>query len=79
MERVKGLLSGAGYEVVPTLTDEAALAALAGSIDAVIIGGGVEPSSRASLTAEASRRGVPVLAHSGGPQGLVEALGQLLP
>lgn len=79
MARVQRLLGDAGYEVVPTLTDQAAMDALSTSIDAVIIGGGVEPSSRASLAAEAARRGVPVLAHSGGPNGLLEALGRLVP
>ncbi len=77
MERVEALLVGAGYVPVGILTDEAAHdAILARLFDAFVIGGGVEPASRAALKSAfaASQPHRPIVEHFGGAHGLVEHL-----
>lgn len=78
MQRVVSLLGEHGAVVVEALTDEAALEAMAkeSALDAFLIGGGVEASSRPALKEAFARQhpGRPLVEHFGGPQGLVERL-----
>lgn len=48
--------------------------------DALAVGGGVEPASRAALIApfEAAWPGRPIIEHSGGPHGLLDRLHEVL-
>jgi TPP-dependent trihydroxycyclohexane-1,2-dione (THcHDO) dehydratase len=79
MAKVVRLLGDEGFDVTPTLTDEAALQVLeSGAVDAFIIGGGVEVASRPALRELAQRQGVPIVEHAGGPAGLVEALRRMV-
>jgi CheY-like chemotaxis protein len=81
MLRVKGLLESAGHAPLGALTDGEAMSLIHSSApDALLLGGGVEPASRAAL-AEAfreARPGRPVIEHSGGPQGLLERVREAL-
>jgi PleD family two-component response regulator len=82
MERVHGLLESAGYTPIEALTDDAALALMTTMApDALLIGGGVEGTSRRALAAAfaAARPGRPVIEHFGGPTGLLEAMARALP
>lgn len=75
MTKVESLLAAAGLACVAALTDDEALAAIEQeALDALLLGGGVEPSSRARLAAafERMRPGRPVIEHYGGAHGLVE-------
>lgn len=81
MTRVRALLESAGYETLGTLTDEEALRALQSSpCDALLLGGGVETSSRAALSEafRAAKPGRPVIEHFGGPDGLLDHVRQAL-
>jgi predicted TIM-barrel fold metal-dependent hydrolase len=79
MAKVERLLGAQGFEVVPALRDEDALRLLsAGAVQALIIGGGVEADARPPLLALAARLGIPVVQHTGGPVGLVDALSRAL-
>jgi hypothetical protein len=75
MLRAKAILESAGYEHLGALTDSEAIALMnSASPDALLLGGGVEPASRAELAAafRSARLGCPVIEHSGGPRGLLE-------
>lgn len=77
LARVKALLESAGYSHIGALTDERAVALMAEEApDALVIGGGVEQTSREALRAafHAARPGRPVIEHSGGPHGLLDAV-----
>lgn len=84
MARVEALLSSAGYLPVGALTDAQALAHVAAepaaAPDALLLGGGVEPPSRAALAAafRAAWPGRPVIEHVGGPHGLLDHVRQAL-
>ncbi len=81
MARVEALLASAGYRHLGALTDDQALAAIAREApDALLLGGGVEPASRATVSAafRAAWPGRPVIEHVGGPHGLLEHLRQAL-
>jgi hypothetical protein len=63
-----------GHTAVGTHDDNIALAWLAAhTVDALVIGGGVEPASRAALVSACKERGVKPL-EVFGPQGLTAAL-----
>jgi DNA-binding NtrC family response regulator len=82
MVKVQALIESAGYTHLGALTDEEAIALMRSAApDALLLGGGVEPESRATLSAafEAARPGCPVIEHSGGPRGLLERLGERWP
>lgn len=75
MAKVESLLAAAGFACVAALTDDQALVAMEKEpLDALLLGGGVEPSSRTRLSVafERVRPGHPVIEHFGGPHGLVE-------
>jgi DNA-binding response OmpR family regulator len=77
LARVKSLLESAGYVHFGALTDERAVASMAEEApDVLVIGGGVEPASREALREafRAARPGRPVIEHSGGPHGLLDAV-----
>lgn len=81
MAAVKALLDGAGYAHVGALTDERAVVLMQSDLpDAIVIGGGVEPPSRAALKAAFAehRRGRPIIEHAGGPSGVLEEIGRVL-
>ncbi|MBS2013606.1 MAG: hypothetical protein JST00_12000 [Deltaproteobacteria bacterium] len=75
MARVRALLEGAGFRTVSALTDDEAIRQMReASPGALLLGGGVEETSRAQL-AETFRAALPgriVITHFGGPHGLVE-------
>lgn len=81
MGRVRSLLDSGGYAHLGALTDEDAIQAIVtGSPDALLIGGGVEPASRAALidAFQRHRPGRPVIEHAGGPWGLLEHIRAVL-
>jgi DNA-binding NtrC family response regulator len=81
MSRVRDLLAAEGITTITATTDAEALAAIeAGPVDALLLGGGVEPQSRRALAdAFASAQpGRPIIEHYGGPHGLVEHVRQAL-
>lgn len=77
MLKVQRLLESAGYLHEGALTDAAAMELMKTStFDALLLGGGVEDASRASLgkAFAAAQPGRPVVEHFGGPDGLLENL-----
>lgn len=81
MTKVKTLLNTAGFVHLGALTDEEALEAMSvAAPDALVVGGGVEPASRAALIAAfaAAWPGRPIIEHSGGPYGLLDRLHEVL-
>ncbi len=75
MVKVKAMLEAAGYVPLGAQTDEEALEMMRSEApSALLVGGGVEPSSRGALVSafHRERPGRPVIEHSGGPHGLVE-------
>jgi hypothetical protein len=77
MSAVRDLLDRGGYAVSGALVDAQVIARMqTDAPEVLVIGGGVEPASRAALTsAFAERRpGRAVVEHFGGPAGLVEAV-----
>lgn len=70
MRKVTELLASGGYGHLSALEDAEAIALIrSASPDALLLGGGVEPPSRAALRAEFERvhPGAPVIEHFGGP------------
>lgn len=80
LARVTALLEASGYVVEGALSDEDASRLMASGHDALLLGGGVEPASRARLRAAFAQAcpGRPVIEHYGGPQGLLEHVNRVL-
>lgn len=79
MVRVKQLLDSAGYDHLGALTDvEATQLMRSAKPDALLLGGGVEPSSRSELSTafKMLRPRCPVVEHFGGAHGLLDHLRQ---
>src|SRR5690606_24308704 len=78
IDRVATLLRRHGFEPLPVLEDEPALDAIAAThkvpLDVVLLGGVIEPASRARLLEAVRERrpGVPVVEHFGGFHNLVK-------
>lgn len=77
MDRVLALVIADGHDAFGALTDEDAIARVTEDApDLVVVGGGVEPASRAAIAAavHAVAPGRPVIVHRGGPHGLTAAI-----
>jgi DNA-binding NtrC family response regulator len=81
MVRVRALLESQGFVHLGATTDADAYKHMQNSSpDLLLLGGGVEASSRTALTTEFRNRrpGLPVVEHFGGPSGLVAHVRQAL-
>jgi hypothetical protein len=77
MARALALAAAAGHEAVGELTDEAMVRHVeGGSLQALLIGGGVESASREAMRALAATHGVRLL-EPAGPGQLTELFAQL--
>lgn len=82
MLKVKALLESAGYVPLGALVDGEAIELMkSADIDALLIGGGVEANSRASLIQafKVAKPGRPIIEHFGGPHGLLDSVRRNLP
>ena len=73
MALAKNQIAGAGFAIEGFLDDDALIHRLdKGSVDLLVLGGGVEDAARGSLRIYCAAKGIKLLEHFAGPEVLLE-------